>query len=507
MTVLTRTDQVERFRGLIARRLGLQFEDARLGWLGDVLRRQVERTRQADDGYLDWLELEARGTELGALAEELTVPETYFFRNIEQFRALQEQVLPDRLRARAGQRCLRILSAGCASGEEAYSIAMALHGRLPNPAWTLSIQAVDLNPAMLDKARRARYTPWSLRETPAALQDRWFRAEGRELVVDESIRSAVVFEQRNLHLDDAGFWRPGLFDVVFCRNVLMYFTPQGAQAAVARIARSLVPGGVLFLGHAETLRGLSQDFQLRHTHGTFYYQRADATEPTQPGHEPAELRPIGAARAAAAAAAVDSGDSWVEAIAKAAERVRSLTAAPPAALHAAAPPKPAWHLGQALDLLRQERFADALGLVQALPAESANDPDALLLNAVLLVHSGQLAQAEDACHRLLAVDGLNAGAHYVLALCREGVGDRAGAIDRDQAAIYLDPTFAMPRLHLGLLARRAGDKVAMRRELTQALVLLNQEDAPRLLLFGGGFDRQALVALCHAEIRAAAGEP
>lgn len=508
MTVLTSTDQVERFRGLIARRLGLQFEDARLGWLGDVLRRQVERARQTDDGYLDWLELEAMGTELGTLAEELTVPETYFFRNIDQFRALQEQVLPERLRARASQRCLRILSAGCASGEEAYSIAMALHGRLPDPAWPLSIQAVDVNPVMLDKARRARYTAWSLRETPAAMQDRWFRLEGRELIIDDAIRTAVVFEQRNIHLHDAGFWRPGLFDVVFCRNVLMYFTPQGAQAAVARIARSLAPGGVLFLGHAETLRGLSQDFHLRHTHGTFYYQRKDPNESTLPDHEPAEMHPIGAARAAAAVAAVDNGDSWVEAIAKAAERIRTLTAAPAAASSSAiAPPQQAWHLGQALELLRQERFADALNLVRALPAESANDPDALLLHAVLLVHSGQLAQAEEACHRLLAVDGLNAGAHYVLALCREGAGDRAGAIDRDQAAIYLDPAFAMPRLHLGLLARRAGDNNAMHRELTQALALLKQEDAPRLLLFGGGFDRQALVALCHAEIRAAAGEP
>lgn len=507
MTVLTRTDQVERFRGLIARRLGLQFEDNRLGWLGEVLRRCVERARQTDDDYLDWLEFEAMGTELGTLAEELTVPETYFFRNIDQFRALQEQVLPDRLRARAGPRCLRILSAGCASGEEAYSIAMALHGRLPDPAWTLSILAVDVNPAVLDKARRARYTAWSLRETPAALQDRWFRPEGRDVVVDDAIRSAVVFEQRNLHLQDAGFWLPGLFDVVFCRNVLMYFTPQNAQAAVARIARSLAPGGVLFLGHAETLRGLSQDFHLRHTHGTFYYQRKDGTEPTLPEHELVEAHPIGAARAAAAVAAVDSGDSWVEAIAKAAERIRTLTAAPAAPLSAAAPPHQAWHLGQALELLRQERFADALDLVQALPAESANDPDALLLHAVLLVHRGQLAQAEEACHRLLAVDGLNAGAQYVLALCREGAGDSAGAIDRDQAAIYLDPAFAMPRLHLGLLARRAGDNNAMRRELTQALALLKQEDAPRLLLFGGGFDRQALVALCHAEIQAAAGEP
>jgi chemotaxis protein methyltransferase CheR len=202
---LTSLGQVERFRGLIARRLGLQFEDARLGWLGDVLRRWAERAHRTDDDCLDWLQFDAMGSELGALAAELTVPETYFFRNFDQFRALQEQVLPDRLRARAGQRSLRILSAGCASGEEAYSIAMALHGRLPDPTWTLDIQAVDVNPVVLDKARRGHYTAWSLRETSAALQERWFRPEGRDLVLDDAIRAAVVFEQRNIHLDDAGF--------------------------------------------------------------------------------------------------------------------------------------------------------------------------------------------------------------------------------------------------------------------------------------------------------------
>jgi chemotaxis protein methyltransferase CheR len=93
----------------------------------------------------------------------------------------------------------------------------------------------------------------------------------------------------------------------------------------------------------------------------------------------------------------------------------------------------------------------------------------------------------------------------VLALCREGAGDYAGAAERDQVAVYLDPAFAMPRLHLGLLARRAGDHEAVRRELQQALALLQREDASRLLLFGGGFDRGALLALCRAELQAIGG--
>jgi chemotaxis protein methyltransferase CheR len=157
-------------------------------------------------------------------------------------------------------------------------------------------------------------------------------------------------------------------------------------------------------------------------------------------------------------------------------------------------------LAAALDLLEQERYADALDHVGALPSGTARDPDALLLRAVLLTHSGRLEEAEDACARLLAIDELNAGAHYALALCREARGDRQGALDHDQVAVYLDRSFAMPRLHLGLVARKRGDLDLARRELGQALVLLQREDAARLLLFGGGFGREALLSLCRAEL-------
>jgi len=495
--------QAERFRALVACRLGLQFEDAKMGWLADVLRRRVECSGVAAEPYLEQLAAGPPRNELGALAQELTVGETYFFRNIDQFHALRECALPERLRAQATRRGLRILSAGCASGEEAYSIAMTLHESLPDPSCELWIRAVDLNPAMIEKAQRACYTTWALRETPAAMQQRWFRPDGRELVLNDAIRFAVTFEERNLSEDDPELWLPGAYDIVFCRNVLMYFAAQRAQALVARITRSLAPGGYLFLGHAETLRGLSNAFHLRHTHGTFYYQHKDGVSLEAQPWPPHTL--VSDAAGSVLAAVVDGAGTWVEAIGKTTERIRTLTQAlTPTDAAAAAVPKRC-HLGAALELFREERFAEALGMVQALSPQSARDPDVLLLHAVLLAHSGQLKEAEDACHRLLAIDELNAGAHYVLALCREGAGDRGGAADRDHAAVYLDPTFAMPRMHLGLLARRAGERETVRREMAHALALLEREDASRLLLFGGGFNREALLALCRAELQACRG--
>lgn len=517
MNALMDPAAVECFRAIVARRLGLHFDDSKLAFLAEVLRRRLDATDLGCETYLQRLEApEDRGRELRVLAQELTVTETYFFRNLEQFRAFAEVALPERIRARSAQRTLRLLSAGCASGEEAYSLAMLVGEQLSVPAgWEVSIRAVDINAAMLEKASRARYSGWSLRETPPESRKRYFRELGCDFLLYERVRAMVSFEERNLVEDDPALWQPGSYDIIFCRNVVMYFTPDSIKVVVSRMTQALAPGGFLFLGHAETLRGISQDFHLCHTHGTFYYQRKEledrASLRTSPGARSESSLPVGAALAAVA----DTADSWVETIHRATDRIQVLTGPPSG--EAARPLQEApgrsravrapWDLGLAVELLRKERFAEALAHVRTLPPESAGDPDVLLMGAVLLTQSGQLVEAERVCTDLLALDEMNAGAHYLMALCREGAGDRQGALDHDQAAIYLDPAFAMPRLHLGLLARRAGERQAARRELGQALVLLQREEASRVLLFGGGFSRDALVALCRAELEASGGTP
>jgi chemotaxis protein methyltransferase CheR len=492
MTARLTPPEVESFRDLIGQRMGLRVEDGKLGFLAEVLARRLGATQSSCEQYLDRLERGVSGEELIDLAQELTVPETYFFRHIGQFRAFSDVALPARLQARAADKVLRIVSAGCASGEEAYTIAMLLREPPLDPAWNVSIRAVDLHPSALEKAASGRFSAWSMRETPAPMQDRWFRPSGRDLLLDESVMAQVTFEQRNLAQHDADLWRPGSLDVVFCRNVLMYFVPEAVRAVVDSIARALVPGGYLFLGHAETLRGVSHDFHLCHANDAFFYQRSDAD-------------------VSIAAAADASAGGWVASIDRSADRIRALSGAsdgPAAPMRAASPVDIAgWDLSPPLELLRQERFADALGLIQALPPASACDPDVRLLEAVLLVHSGALDRAERACTRLLELDELNAGAHYVLALCCEGGGDPANAVEHAQIASHLDPAFAMPRLHLGMQARRAGQHADARRELGQALALLQREDASRLLFFGGGFQRDALVALCRAELIASGGRP
>lgn len=516
MIVALSVAEIDSFRALVAERLGLHFDDGKLDLLAEVLRERMEKT-----GCREFCEYRDRMSsaksekgEIEVLAEHLTVNETYFFRYAEHFEAFAELALPGRIHARCRQRKLRILSAGCASGEEPYSLAMLIRERFPQLAhWDMQIIGFDINPAVLQKAVRARYSSWSLRETPADLRAKYFRPHGRDFLLDSGIRAAVVFEQRNLVEHDSVFWDRDAFDAIFCRNVTMYLTSEVMRSVVSRIAQSIAAGGFLFLGHAETLRGVSQDFHLRHSHQTFYYQRRERLEngstltgaastaafPVPPGTppDPPYIR-----------------DSWFTSIHRASERISDLArsnASVGRRTNSNLPPllnKPlskTWDRTTAIDLLRREKFSEAMALVRSFPAESQADPDTQLLFAVLLTNRGELQEAENVCRQILRGDELNAGAHYLMALCREHAGDQDGAAQHDQTATYLDSEFAMPHLHLGLVAKKSSDFALARRELAHALPLLAREDPSRILFFGGGFTRDALVELCRSELRACGG--
>ena len=511
--ILTRAD-LEGFGSFVAERFGLSFEDGKLDFLKDLACRRIQAS-----GCERFSEYQQRvlssPQELRALAEHLTVCETYFFRYAEHFRAFTQVVVPDRIRVRGHCRQLRILSAGCASGEEAYSLAILIRDQLPDLAsWEIVIHGIDVNPSMVKKAMRACYHSWSLRDTPADLRSGYFRSEGREMALVQTVKSMATFEERNLVEEDPSFWRRDAFDVVFCRNVIMYFTLAAGGALIARIARSLTPGGFLFLGHAETLRGISQDFHLLHTHETFYYQLRHDEEARSSAisHQVSggvSLFP------ALVPAPLETGNTWFDVIRRASERVTHLTNgkgnyAVAGSINAKdctpiSQANPDWDRKAAMELLQQEKFREAIELLRGLPSGPQAGPEAQLLLAVLLTNCGELAEAEKICSQLLNLDELNAGAHYLMALCREHVGDRKGAAEHDQAAIYLDSAFAMPHLHRGLLAKRSVDLETARRELGQALALLLREDASRILLFGGGFTREALSEFCRAELRACGG--
>ena len=218
--VLDRTD-LEQFRTIVARRLGLQYEDGKLDYLAEVVRRRMEVVGSTRfESYLERLISSPKGSdEFRALAEQLTVNETFFFRNADNFRAFAEIVLPERIRANRQEKRLRILSAGCASGEEPYSLAVLVREALSDLGnWDVKVIGIDVNPAVLAKATQARYSAWSLRATSEDAKRRYFRADGQDFVLAPAIQKMVTFEERNLVDEDPLFWQSLACDVVFCRT-------------------------------------------------------------------------------------------------------------------------------------------------------------------------------------------------------------------------------------------------------------------------------------------------
>ena len=502
---------IHRLREFASRRFGLHFDDSKSDFLDEVLRRRAEQSGSGDAsrylarllGSPEWKDEERN------LAEALTITESYFFRNLDQFRALVETVIPDRLRSKPVSRPLRILSAACSSGDEAYTLAILIAERFPElDAGQVSIRAIDINPAILAKAARGRYGTWSLRDTSPEIRKKYFQPAGNDFQLSQAIRSRVSFEERNLSVEDRNFWAPGSFDIIFCRNVLMYFEPEVMRAIVAREARALEPGGYLFLGPSDTLRDVSDDFDLCNTHNTFYYKRRPGT-PAEPAVSAAP------ALTAPSPTAPVEGPAWMDAIARASGRIQKLTAEPPKGEPAPAPtpaarPEPVLSsdpLDRATELLRLERYDEALTIVQALPAAVAKSGPALLVKGILLLHAGRTDQAQAICREILAGDNLNPSAQYLSGLCLEQKGNALEALDSYRAAAYLDPEFAMPRYRLGVLLRRSGDKASARRHLEQALDLIPGETPSRLALFSSGFGDAGLLELCRSEFRLCGGRP
>jgi chemotaxis protein methyltransferase CheR len=272
----------------------------------------------------------------------------------------------------------------------------------------------------------------------------------------------VRWQRYNVADEDPALWRPEQYDVIFCRNLLMYLTPATARSLIRRMTRALAPGGTLFLGHTDSLGSSPEGLGQRHSHGAFHYRRPLVTAPPVARVQPPVVR------------------------------------VPPPA------PTPSPRHAHLLGLLREERFAEALSALEG-DAGAATHPRDLLLHGVLLALAGRLPDAEMAARRLLDLDGLSADAHHLLGVCLEDGASVDVAIGHYRLAAYLDPAFAMPRLRMGLLARRRGDDGVATGELDRALHLLRGEDDDRITLFGGGFGRIALAALCRAERDACGG--
>ncbi|HEU0105551.1 MAG TPA: CheR family methyltransferase, partial [Vicinamibacteria bacterium] len=249
------SDLAGQARELVAHRLGLRVAEDRHAEMDRTLREAAGASgRPALEAWLAGLASRPLADPAWVrLIARLTIGETHFWRDHACFEALERHVLPDLIAARHSGRALRVWSAACSTGEEPYSLAILLDRLLlDRAAWDLTVLATDLNPASLETARRGLYRPWSLRDVPAAVRERYFRERGaRGIEVDSEIRRMVRFETANLTDGFPPAVTGGAMDLILCRNVIMYLTPEAARRAVAHLRGALAVDGWLVVAPAE----------------------------------------------------------------------------------------------------------------------------------------------------------------------------------------------------------------------------------------------------------------
>lgn len=252
---------IEAFRRLVLERSGLN-----LGTDKDYLLQSRLTPLMREEGLatLEALFARLRLDPCGRLAQRavdaMATHESYFFRDATPFDQLRDTLLPALTARRAGARRLRIWSAACSSGQEPYSLAMLLlEERRLMPDWTVEILATDMSLPILDRARRGIYSDFEAsRGLSEARRSRWLRREGGDWSIAPEARALVEFRPHNLMHGVVGM---GRFDLIFCRNVLIYFEQAQKRWALARLSEALETDGALVLGSAETVVGLDSAFE------------------------------------------------------------------------------------------------------------------------------------------------------------------------------------------------------------------------------------------------------
>jgi chemotaxis protein methyltransferase CheR len=450
---------------MVADRLGLDFPERRSADLERGLARaaRAEGFRGVDE-YVVWLYGQAtESTGWHRLAGELTVGESFFFRDRAIHDALERRVLPGLIaeRREVGVLRLRLWSAGCSTGEEPYSLAMLLNRLLPDrERWQLTILGTDIDPQALAAARRGVYRQWALRELPDWARRHFHQRGSERYELDPGIREMVTLAPLNLVSTSypSAVTGTGAMDLIMCRNVLMYLTRTAQRATVVRLQRALVDGGWLVVGAAEG--------------------SPELLRPLAP-----VLFPDAILRRKPTSAAID---------------VRTGAPLPPAE-HVHEPA--AGHEPAATRRAPAPRVADRPGATTAARPDDRGEPrPSPVQRARVEADRGGLERASELCRVALEQDRLDPEAHLLLAAIHRERGETAAALDAVRAAIYADPDHAPAHFLLGSVLLQQGSTQLGRQSMETAAGLLSALPPDEPLAHGDGLTAGVLLATARAHL-------
>lgn len=273
--ILITEDDFQKFREFFYRKTGINFESTKRYFVDKRLIERIEATGNSDfRSYFSMLRFQASGEEVQLLTNLMTVNETYFLREEYQFSCLVNSILPEIVQRKTDQSTIRIWCIPSSSGEEPYSVALYLMERWAAISkWDVEIISSDIDTGILHKARVGRYSQRSIQHVPAAWLNKYFKRIGDEYQINEDLRQAVEFTRVNLaEPTDTRPYRN--FDVIFCRNLLIYFDDASRKSAAETFYDALKPGGFICLGHSESMSRISSLYKVRKFPEAIVYQKS-----------------------------------------------------------------------------------------------------------------------------------------------------------------------------------------------------------------------------------------
>jgi len=479
-----------RFYELIQTRTGIRVGENRREILAQALREILETLNYTDlDHFYSCLQGARTGSEVWSdLIKKVTVNETYFFRDSDTIEALRRHILPDLIARHQTDRTLRFWSAGCATGEEPYTLAILLRQILPDiDRWKILILATDINRQTLSQAMAGRYRIWSFRETDPGIQSSYFTPDGDTFALRPAVRGMVTFAYHNLAEDNypSPINETNNLDLILCRNVTIYLPTSLIYDIAKRFYQCLPNDGWLIVGPSETHLEIYRQFQTVNFNGASVYQKVSdppappslrSTVPDQidPGvtcHQykrPAALlcRPIYDIRI------VEPSDH---------EASKTNREVDPEGCLPAPPSKGNVTDAEGIDLcqqgeefVRQHRYEEARKCFLCCLAKEPGSPIALYRMARLEANAGRLNEARKWGEEALGHDPLRSEVHYTLALVHELQGEVQESINRLKKVIYLDSNFILAHFGLFHLHERTGNLIEAERHRTLAIHLASK---------------------------------
>ncbi len=468
------------FRDLIAERAGIYFEPGKQDLLRTNLLQGMEDCGLSNfSDYFQHLSSSAGTKEFDHLLNLIIIPETYFFRDQAQFVALEHFIIPEILKNESDSgSSLRIWSAGCSSGEEPYTIALVVAAGMVGVEYpSVDILATDVSNAALEAARLGVYGARSIRDVPKEYLSRFFSQKKDKYFLEESIKQMVEFRYFNLMKEPYPLIEMSGWDIIFCRNVTIYFQPESTKKVIHNFYQSLRPGGYLFAGYSESLCYLSDEFTTVQVGGTFVYKK----EPQDKRLKKTTRR---TKRKRSRQRALASGRSRrLEALPdREKDEIRQICT-------------------RAKELLEMGQPEQAGDLLAPFLKKSTASERVLLLQAEICLNQGDLEKAAQLCQRIISSEPLSVAGYYLLGVVYRSWEKEGKAIEEFKRVLYLKPKHALARFNLGDLYSQVGQLDEAKLEYANAVRLLREVPDSFDERLAGGFSPTLLIDTCLSRIK------